>query len=104
MTYEWGEDQLRSVARATATVLEGKSGSVTINTASARTMLAQTEREPAGNGRRLRLLVQARADVDLEIGDEVGLMRNQGATWTAIADHLGVSRQATVKRYGRGQS
>lgn len=48
----------------------------------------------------LGTLAAAALEVADEIAGTVDAARASGATWAAIADHLGVSRQAAQQRYG----
>ena len=49
----------------------------------------------------LRLLRDARAEIARAEAEQVRRARAQDYSWVAIADALGVSRQAAHKKYGR---
>lgn len=62
------------------------------------TAIAAAGGEPLPELRRLRALHTELARAEAE---QVRRARGQGLSWVAIADALGVSRQAVHKKYGR---
>lgn len=59
------------------------------------------EREPSEPLPRIRELTSHVRDIERELAVEVRRARVRGMSWQAIADALGVSRQAAHKRFGR---
>ena len=51
----------------------------------------------------LRALAETRTDLEREEAVLVHRARNRGLTWAAIADALGVSKQAVHQKHGGGR-
>lgn len=47
----------------------------------------------------LAAAIEKQADADRAVAEAVHLARSQGATWQAIGDLLGLTRQGALKRY-----
>lgn len=64
-------------------------------------LTASSEMDPGHPIRRLRELQQQRQEIAREEEGAVRKARLAGSSWQAIADALGISKQAAHKRFGR---
>lgn len=67
----------------------------------ARSMLRSVVQRPDFDLPDLSTLAQLQHDLDMALLAAVANLRGQGHSWQAIADQLGVTRQAAFKRWGR---